>query len=245
MSKEVWIGKKGFRYWYYRLRDSEYYSLILIGFTVLICLMLIFGIIMPQLTNWFSIRQETIATRERIAVLQNNINYLNNLDRNKVAANVDTVTSALPIEKDFSAMLAVVSDAAISSNVAMNDFTFQVGAVTGSKVAQNQPKNALSSVRLTLVVVGSMENVKRFINKVESSVPVAEVVNIDGTDQAVAISIQFYQKDFPDIKVNDDKQLEDLPAEKLAILQKLQSMKKPLPVDFGSSSASGGGIPLF
>lgn len=244
MKKEVWIGKKGFRYWYYKFRDSEYYSFTLIGGTVLVCVLLIFLVIVPEVSSWFSIRDEVVATRERIRVLKDNLAFVNTMDRNKLSSEIDTATTALPLEKDFDSILAVISDAAISSGVAMNDFSFTVGAVDG-KAKKDTKSSGLETMRVTVVLSGSVQNVRKFISQVEKSLPLAEIVAIDGTDQSVALTVQFYQKGFPPIKVNDDQPLSTLPAEKLGILQKLQTMKKPMPVMLPSTNASGGAMPLF
>ncbi len=244
MKKEVWIGKKGFRYWYYRFRDSEYYSFTLIGITVFVCVMLISFVIIPQIGSWFSIREEVIATRQRIRVLKDNIAFMNNLDRNRLTAEVETATTALPLEKDFNNILSVISDAAMTSGVSMNDFSFNVGAVEG-KTKNDQKKSGLNSMRVTVVLSGPVQNVRKFISQVEKSLPLSEVVALDGTDQSVAVTVQFYQKGFPAVKIDDEQPLSTLPAEKLGILQKLQSMKKPMPVLLRNTNASESAMPLF
>ena len=115
MSSDTWVGKKGFRYWYYRFRDSEYYGLAIVGFTVLICAILIFRIIIPEVSQWFSIRDEVIATQQQIATLQQNINFINNLDKNTLDSQLQTVSHALPPDKNFSYELIALSNAAASS----------------------------------------------------------------------------------------------------------------------------------
>src|SRR6266851_199854 len=133
MKSDVWIGKKGFRYWYYRFRDSEYYSLTAIGFTVLICIVLLFNIIIPELSQWFSIRNEVIAARAQIATLQQNITFINTLDKNRLNSQLQTASHALPPEKNFGFMLNAISNAAVTSGVSLNDYAFQVGNITSSQ----------------------------------------------------------------------------------------------------------------
>lgn len=244
MKKEVWIGKKGFRYWYYRFRDSEYFSLTLIGFTIIVCVVLVLFVIIPQVNNWFSVRDEVIATRQRIRILQDNNTFLKNMDKNRLSEEVQTATTALPIEKDFSAILSVISDSALVSGVSMNDYSFSVGTVDGKAVKQ-QKQTGMDSMRVTVVLSGTIRNVRRFISEVEKSLPIAEVVALDGTDQSVAVTVQFYHKGLPTVKIDEDKPLSSLPAEKLGILQKLQTMKKPQPIILQSTDASGGALPLF
>ncbi len=247
MSKETWIGKKGLRYWYYKYRDSEYFSLGFTAVAVVGCLILLFYVIIPQVTSWFSIRDEIIATRERISVLQDNINFMNNLDKGQMNTQIQTAAGALPPEKDFGSMLDVLSGAAVSSGVSLNDFSFQVGNVASSSgmVLDERHKN-LASVKITVVALGSVDKVKKFISTVQNSVPISEVVNIDGSGQTISISIQFYQKNLKDVKIQEDQPLKPLSAEKFALLQQLNTWKKSQTnVNFESSDASGGALPLF
>lgn len=248
MSKDVWVGKKGLRFWYYRYRDSEYLTFGIIGGIVAVCVMLIFWVILPQLSSWFSIRDEIIATRSRIETLEKNITFVNSLDRAKLDSQLQTASTALPAEKDFNAMLDVIASAAVEANVAMNDFSFQVGNVSSSKGNTTDARyRDLASIRITLVVVGTVDGVKRFVTSVENSVPVTEVINIDGSDKTVAVSIQFFQKSFPDIKIDDTKELTPLSQKKVALLEKLDSWKRA-PVyqgNFSSPTGSESGIPLF
>ncbi len=246
MANDTWIGKKDLRYYYYRFRDSEYYSIVLVGFTVVVCLFLIAQVIIPQLTNWFSIRQEIIATRERIAALQTNINFMNTVDRNALDTQLLTASAALPPEKDFGAMVDVISNAAVTSGVSLNDFSFQVGNVASSARVFSDPRyKDLASIRITLVVLGQIDGVKRFIQSVEKSIPISEVVNIDGSGQTVSVSMQFYQKSYPKLTLDATKQLVPLTAEKSTLLQKLSTMKKAAPNPPRSSSTSGTTMPLF
>ncbi len=247
MSKETWVGKKGLRYWYYKYRDSEYFSLGFTALTVVGCVILLFYIIIPQVTSWFSIRDEIVATRERINILQDNINFMNNLDKGQMNSQMQTAAGALPPEKDFGAMLDVLSNAAVTSGVSLNDFSFQVGNVASSSglVLDSRHKN-IASVKITVVALGTVSEVKKFINVVQNSVPISEVVNIDGSGQTISVSIQFYQKNLKDIKIQEDQPLKQLSAEKFALLQQLNTWKKSQPgVNLDGPEASGPALPLF
>lgn len=250
MSKETWIGRKGLRYWYYKYRDSEYLSLVIMISTVGICLLLIFNVIVPQVTTWFSIREEVAATEARIATIEQNISFMNNLDRNELNNQLLTATKALPTEKDFGTMLNVISESAVTSGVSMNDFSFQVGNVASSAaglgLVNDSQHKGLASIKITVVAIGTIDGIKRFINTVEKSVPVSEVVNIDGTGQTISLSLQFYQKAIPEINIQPDKPISRLTASNLALLQSLATWKEsePLP-SFDFNTATGGALPLF
>lgn len=247
MSKDIWVGKKGLRFWYYRYRDSEYLSLGIIAGIVAVCIALVVWVILPQLTSWFSIRDEIIATRTRIETLERNISFMNTLDRATTDAQLQTASTALPAEKDFNTMLDVLAQSALIAGVSLNDFSFQVGNVSSSKGTTTDSRyRDLASIRITLVVVGDMNNIRRFVSSVENSVPVTEVVNIDGSDKTVAVTLQFFQKSFPEIKIDDTKPLAPISEKKVALLEKLDTWKKA-PVYQGDFTPQGtnSAVPLF
>jgi hypothetical protein len=246
-NDDNWIGKKGFRYWYYRYRDSQYYALSIVAVTIIVCSVLIFNVIIPEVSNWISIRQEVIATQAKIDMLQNNIGFMNNLDKTTLNRQFDTAASALPPQKDFASMLNVISSAAFASNVSLNDYTFEVGSIASASGQLTDVRyKGVAVIRIVLVVNGSLDSIRRFIGAIHTSVPIAEVTNIDGNGQNVSISVQFYQKPLPNVDVSGSQQLEQVSAEKLAVLQKLETWKQNSQGNsVPSAPASSSAVPLF
>lgn len=246
MKSDTWIGKKGYRYWYYKYRDSEYFSIAIMVSTVLVCVLLIFNFIIPQLTTWFSIRDEVVATQARIAVLQENINYMNTLDKRTMNAQLETATTALPPEKDFGIMLNVLTEASLKSGVALNDFTFQVGNVDSDKDQIIDPRHKdLSNIKMTVVVTGPVTSVRTFIRTLEESIPLSEVVDLDGSGQTISISMQFYQKNLPEVDIKPEDPIIALSPDKTALLEKIAAWNRGVVADFSNETASGGATPLF
>lgn len=249
MKKDIWIGKKNLRFYYYRYRDSSYYSISLIVFTILACFVLIFQVIIPQINNWFSIRNEVITTQETIRILNSNINLMRSLDKAALDAQLQIASSTIPPEKDFGTILNALADASISSGVSLQDFTFQVGDITSSvNQAVNISQKELSTVTLTVVVNGKLDGVKRFIERLGKKIPISEVTTLDGSVDSLSMKMQFYQKKLPDIEFRDKETIQPLSNEKKNLLEELATWKTALPVQtIGgvSASESASGIPLF
>jgi hypothetical protein len=248
MNTDTWIGKKGFRYWYYRFRDSEYYGLAIIAFTLLVSVILLFSIIIPEVTQWFSIRNEVIAARQEIATLQQNITFVNNLDKNSLDSQLMTVSHALPTEKDFGNMLSTISNAAAVSGVSLSNYEFQVGniASTKSKQISALQKDGLFTIEITLIANGNNTTIRNFIKTLENSLPLAEITNLNGTGENVSVRLTFYQKPFSDVSFSADTPLEALSPTKIRLIQKLAKWDNTgntqgLPAFSSSNSA----VPLF
>ncbi|HVA96282.1 MAG TPA: hypothetical protein VND99_01385 [Candidatus Acidoferrales bacterium] len=250
ITNDVWIGKKGFRYWYYLYRDSKYYSYSLIGITFIVSFVLIFYVIIPELTNWFSIRDEIAATQQRISVLQQNISFINNLDKAVLNSQLQTATDALPSDKNFGSMLQALSKASADSGVSLNDFSFQVGNLSSSTnhthviVPQN---NGLSNILITVVANGNINSIKNFIKDLGNNLPLSEVTNIDGNGGNVSVSIQFFEKPFPNISFSGDTPLTPLSSSKVTLLQSLSKIDTAANGNQNAATvvSSGSAVPLF
>lgn len=247
MKKSLWIGKKGFRYWYYNFRDSEYYSISLIGLVIIVSLYLLFNVIIPETSQWFSIRKEVVATRQNIAVLQQNINYMNNLNKNVLNSQLQTVSTALPPEKNFTSMLNAITGAAATSGVSLNDYSFAVGDIaSGQDQLGNSIYKGVSTTVITVVVNGNFNSIIQFINALENTVPLAEIAQVNGSGENVSITLQFYQKPFPTVSFNGENPIEPLSTNKVTLLQELDKWENTAPLQTTqSASGSGAIVPLF
>lgn len=249
MKKSLWIGKKGYRYWYYNFRDSEYYSISLIGLVIIVSLYLLFNVIIPEGSQWFSIQREVLATRQTIATLQQNINYIDNLDTNVLNSQLQTASSALPPEKNFTTMLNAITNAAAISGVSLSDYSFAVGdIVSGQDQVGAQNYKGVSTTVITVVVNGNFTDIIQFINSLENTVPLAEVTQVNGSGENVSITLQFYQKSFPTVSFNPETPIEPLSPNKVTLLQQvgkwenIPALQQTQPVN---SSGSGSTVPLF
>jgi len=247
MNNDGWIGKKGFRYWYYRYRDSEYFTLGIVGASIVVCLLLIFTFVIPEISQWFSIQTEVATAQQRISVLQNNINFMNNLNKGTVDNQLQVASQALPPQKDFGLILQSISSAALTSGVALGDYTFPVGNITSTKITPvSGAANQTPGLPVTVIITGSFEKVKRFIAAIENNSPVAQVTSIDGSGKTISLTIEFYEKPFPTLSVTGDTPLTPLSPKQSALLEQLANGQKTT----GASSipqpiSSGSAIPLF
>jgi hypothetical protein len=264
MKKDIWIGKKGFRYVYYTFRDSQYYSYSIISIICIACFLLIFYVIIPELSNWFSIRDEVEATQQKISVLQQNISFINNLDKNQLDTQLQTASNALPPDKDFGMMLQSLSRAAAASGVSLNDFSFQVGSLQlNTSSAKTEPAvrtvpqigtplgtpqtNGLSTIQITVVAGGDITRIENFMKDLENSLPLAEVTNINGSGTNVSITIEFYEKPFPTITFTGETPLAPLSQDNQTLLQSLSKLDTTQSKNTSTviSSGSATTIPLF
>lgn len=252
MNNEVFFGKGSLRYYYYRFKDSSYYSITVILITLVVCVLLILQFILPQFDKWFSIRNEVIATRERIAIIEDNTGYMNTLNRNQLNSSIEIASLTLPPEKNFKRILDALNTAAFRTNVTLQDFDFHVGKVSALSSSQinNAGLKGISAVTLIVVVNNTVDETRKFINELSKTLPLSEVVSVDGASGSITITINFYQKQLPKHTLKDDKPIPHVVESNATLINKLASWRIPTnnarpAVSNGTQTGSTSAIPLF
>lgn len=251
MNEDVVLGKNSLRFLYYRYKDSPYFSLSIISIIFVVCIILIFQIIIPQAQSWFSLRDEVIATQERIAVLRANQNFMNNLDRSLLNSQLQVATQALPHEKNFDSILDAISVSALNAGVSLGDFSFQIGNISSSspsaQVVTGPEKNGLTMVEVTLTVASNIDGTKRFLKEVKEKLPLSEVVHVEGNPQATVVTLRFFQKNLSQISFKKSEPIIPVSDANRQLLQQLNTWQVSLPTETTNtpSGSTSGSVPLF
>lgn len=246
MSSDSLLQKNSVRMLYFRFRDSQYYSLSIISFALIISFLLIFKIVIPQTSSWFSIRDEVIALRHKNDLLHANINFMNNLDRGVLNSQLQTALTALPSEKNFSSLVTAITDSAIKTGVVLDDFSFQLGDVSSNTTSGSFIKNNLPAAKLILVIEGDANKVQQFVSTIGQTLPLSEVTNLDKDELQTRITILFYYKPLPKFSFHDEEPIRPLSESKQNMLQVLSGFQNTTRVSESNSvSSSGSAMPLF
>lgn len=206
---------------YYRYKDSPYYSLSIFGLMIVLLVVLGWKVVYPQMMNWFSVNDEVARTRTRIETISKNISYLSALSDATLSDSLDISIHALPIQKDFAGVLISLSQAARSSNVALSDYSVSFGDLDSTAgVAKD-----VGVVSLKINVGGGVAGAKAFIEQVQQSVPLAEVIALTASDNS-EMTIRFFYKPFGSLSAPDTSLLPQLTTEKQQLLTMLDTWWK-------------------
>lgn len=214
---ELAFSQRTLKLWYYRYKDSPYYSLTFFGLVFVISFVLIWKLVYPQIMNWFSVNAEIARTQERIKNIDSNILALSQMNDVLISQNLEVAAHALPTEKDFIGILLSISQAAQTSQVSLDDYS----VVVGDLVDPVGRKQKLGSMQLKLNLGGGIIRVREFLTQIQTSVPLAEIANISSEKNSSEIVILFYYKPLSDITLNDTKPLKKLTTEEQDLLKTL------------------------
>ena len=244
-SKDIYFGRNNLRFIYLRYKDSSYFTASLIVLIIVVCILLVLTFIVPQFAQWLSIREETKATLQRTATIDDNITYLNTLDKKLLTTQIDAVSSALPPNKDFGNILQALSDSAVRAGVSFQDYSFEVGDISSSSaMLANARIKGLSAVQITLTIDGKLDQIRQFIEETGKALPLSEVTALEGSEGAMNVTFEFFQKKLPTLSLNDEEPVPRVIENQATLINKLtswQSIPQPGDNDTGSNSA----IPLF
>src|SRR4029078_464444 len=128
------------------------------------------------------------------ATINDNIQYLNNIDRRLLITQMNAVSSALPSEKNFGNILEALTASALRAGVSFQDYSFEVGVVSSSSAQINNGHiKGLGAVSVTVVVDGTVDQVKKFMQEAAKALPLSEVVAVEGSEGAVNVTFEFFQ----------------------------------------------------
>jgi hypothetical protein len=225
---------------YFRYKDSPYFSISLYGGIILVSLLLTVLVILPQLQSWFSLQDEIQQTRERIQIIRTNNQFLINLDPVLLENDYALATTALPSQRDASLLVAAINYAALTSGVALGDFSFQAGEQSGQSTSVQDVE---SNSKISFTVQGDFAQIVALISQLEEKLPLLSIDSIDAQfDQSNAsqLTVAYYAKELPLIPNNDTVPLKDISPEARILLDTLKGWQVPtieFPNPTGSTSA--------
>lgn len=247
MNTKIYFGKNDIRFFYYRFKDSKYYSLTIILSSIIVSILLIVNVIIPQIDRYFSVRGEVLDLQYKIKTIKENITLVSNLDKTELDSQLGIFTKSLPGEKDFSAVLNTLNDSALSSGVTLGDYKFAIGSIVMDTKTKGAGDQLVSSVDMTIVVLGSVDKVRKFLKKLYERYPISEITAINYSLNLAAIDVKFYYKPYPNAVFKEDDPISNLTASDKQLFTKLSTWKSPAILPDLSTPVVGtsSSVPLF
>ena len=182
-------------------------------------------------------------TRERIQVMQSNLQIIQSVDAEVVDANLITASSALPITRDYSGAMQGVLSAAVQAGVSLKSFTFSVGTIATKSASLEQPEPMLIEIE----TIGEAKSIKDFIFALYSFIPLSQITKADsgtagGTGAgSTKVSVSFPSKPLPQQAFEKSTPLPVMNDRQRQTLQKVEEWKvnaESLATDTGSSTSA-------
>ncbi|MEK7559182.1 MAG: hypothetical protein AAB521_02645 [Patescibacteria group bacterium] len=157
---------------------------------IAVCLLIFVFFTIPKISEVSVIGQERKAEEEKLKVLKNNSNILQNTDDSVLDEDLGVVSNALPEGKDFEGILNAISLASSKSGASLKDYDFGVGALSDSETSEAGYPN----IKLTLEVDASQAQVVSLLKYLSETVPLSQITGIKKSSGSTSIDMVFYYK---------------------------------------------------
>jgi len=186
---------------------QQYKDYLLPSGIIVVCLILFFYLIIPQLLNFSDLQKQMDVENQKLTVLKNNLNYLSSVDEGSLSNQYKITTSILPKQKDFASVLNAVSVAAGKASVSLGDFEFQVGDLLATTTVKGYP-----FLELNLNLSGDVPGLVRFLDEIYKTAPVAEVTSLQASGESFSLTIHFYYQAIPPVNLRNDSPIKAVSA---------------------------------
>ncbi len=140
--------------------------------------------------------------------------------------NFEYLISVLPAQKNLPVLLSQISQAASNSGVILDSFKGHVGEVAASESATPPTNTAVDTGQLQLVVsltVGSFDQLKQMIDKLESSLPLVEVEQVKYADVHAEMVVKGDWNRLDKLAAGSQYEIPDISADLLQLKGRLQT----------------------
>lgn len=201
-------------------------SYILPSIIIVVCIILFLQFVIPQFRVLFAAQEEARLASLKLQILKENLNVLANTDERTLDSRLKILNLALPLNKDFSAILNSIYYAAQKTGVNLGNFSFQIGELADTKKSVDFP-----SISLTIPISANAPAVNSFVEVLSKTVPISEVTVIKIKNIAASIKISFYYKSLGPSDYKKDLRINPISQKGLGIINKLS--------EFGNVSGFG------
>lgn len=193
---------------------------------IAVSITLLILVIFPQFQAYLALREETKAEMAKLQILRNNLSTLSSLDDSTLEGYLKISKLAVPPNKDFGSILNGVAAAANKANVLLGDFEFKVGDVVMGK---QKKITEFPNLQLTVTINSDFDSFTAFLEEVEKTLPLAEVLAIKRRSDLSAVTLIFYYKPFLPINLRDEAPIKSLSSNDSNILNSFSSWNNSTP----------------
>lgn len=217
---------------------AHYKKIIIPSFAIFISLFIFIKFIIPQIEGLILIKQETKASYDRVNILKNNLQTLTSLNDSDLDNTLQIVTKALPTSKDFNGILNALSVVSLKTGASLGNFSFQVGDLSVFKDTGGK----YLFLKLSLNVSGDTVIVNNFINAINNTLPLSQIVSVEMSDKNSSMTILFYYKPLPPIVYSNKSPVPTISKKDFSLIEKLSSFNNPSPSLAVPSVVSSGSV---
>lgn len=204
--------------------------LILPAISVVICLLLLFLIIIPQLINFFNSNKLISQEKERFSLLNEKINQLGNINLPVFKENLDVALIALPAEKDVPGSISQILFLLGKNSLKLDTISLSTVVSDANSVA------GVASFNIKLAVSGDATALKNFISNLNKTPRLMKITGLevstrkDNSSVQADMNITAYYESLPTTISDLEKPVPQISSQENQILLNIRNATSAVPV---------------
>jgi Tfp pilus assembly protein PilO len=155
-------------------------SFLFSGFVLILVVLVSLFWLRPKAMAIVKANRDLTASRKTLAELTKKVTTLDGLSKPELTDKVDLVLRILPVEKDVPTVLSILKKVALNNELIVNEMSMaEVGEVASdsaeAETSKNVEEEALPSLPVELILIGSREKIINFFKQVETTAPLMKV----------------------------------------------------------------------
>lgn len=211
------------------------------GFTLLFCLISFALVVVPQVSDAFSIREQKQAESETLEALQTKRAALSQISAEELDQRLKTLEYVLPRRKPVLELLALLESFSLDSEVILSEYEFNPGqlATESAKPSEEtiEDNTGTQEMVVALVVEGSFDAIQSFYEKIETMGPLSQLAIVNQTlvidpfaqdsqvMQEAKITLNVQYAPYPETLGEIEAEVSELSADDMDTLDKSESLQ--------------------
>lgn len=212
-----------------RLLYGHYKSFVVPFLVIVLVIGVFIKVNVPAIYDLLKGYEDQKSARIALEDMRSNLNLLKRIDGSNLDSQFKIASKALPVNKDFDGVLNAISDASNTSRVALGGFKFMVGSLSKDEGGKELP-----TLNLSVNLVGNVEDVDKFMDRLGKTLPLSEIVKISAKKDASILTIDFYYKPLKPSKPGESLHIGQISNKGLSLIGELSSFSIPQTPGFDS-----------
>jgi hypothetical protein len=191
---------------------------------ILISIILFFQVVIPQFGMLLATEKQAKEASLKLKTLKANMDVLTNINDDILNSQLQTLSLALPLNKDFIGILNSVYSTAQRTGVSLGAFSFKIGDISGSESKDNIPL-----VKLSVPINSDVTAISSFVETISETLPLSEVYEVKVGEISSTVSISFYYKPLGASTYNPDVGISPVSQKGITIINQLKGFETIFP----------------
>lgn len=156
---------------------------------ILVSIIIFFQFVIPQFGAFLAVRKEALAASLKLEALKANLDVLTNTNEKTLDSQLEILSQALPLNKDFIGILNSIYSTAQKTGVSLGSFSFKIGDLSRSENSDDFP-----IVNVSLPINSGVTAINSFIETIGRTVPLSKVYHVKIGNISSTVGLSFYYK---------------------------------------------------